>query len=72
MQYGDRILLRHTFTDLFLQIQPIELTAQEGMVAVALNELSTQSIFRFIPSQDIKGFASELVIHGTNLSKFNL
>lgn len=42
------------------------------MVAVALNELSVRSIFRFIPSQDITGFASELLIHGTNLSKFNL
>ena len=72
VQYGDRILLRHTFTDLFLQVQPTELTAQEGMVALALNELSTKSIFRFIPSQDIKSFTSELVIHGTNLSKFNL
>ena len=42
------------------------------MVQVNLGELSNKAILNFIPSQDIKDIASELIIHGSGLSKFNL
>ena len=67
------MLLRHAFTDLFLLVEPTTLTADhEGMVAVRLGELSNKAILNFIPSQDIRDIASELIIHGSGLSKFNL
>ena len=72
IQYGDKILLRHVFTDLFLVIEPNRITDQEGMVRVNLGELSNKAIMNFIPAQDIKEIASELVIHQKGLSKFNL
>ena len=67
------MLLRHAFTDLFLVVEPTTLTAgHEGMVQVQLGELSNKAILNFIPSQDIKDIASELIIHGSGPSKFNL
>ena len=72
IQFGDRILLRHVFTDMFLVIEPNLIIGTEGMVQINLAELSKKAIFSFIPAQDIKGIASELVIHGSGLSKFNL
>ena len=48
------------------------ISSQEGMVQVNLGELSNKAILNIIPAQDIQGIASELVIHGTGLSKFNL
>lgn len=42
------------------------------MVQVQLGELSNKAVLNFIPSQDIRDIASELIIHGSGLSKFNL
>ena len=72
IQYGDKILLRHTFTNLFLIFEPTMLTDQEGMVQINIGELSNKAILNIIPAQDIQGIASELVIHGSGLTKFNL
>ena len=50
IQYGDKILLRHVFTDLFLVIEPNHITDQEGMVRVNLGELSNKAIMNEIYS----------------------
>lgn len=72
VQYGDKILLRHVFTNLFLRIEPTMIAVKEGMVQVILGELSDKSIMNFIQAQDIGSISSELVIHGKGISKFNL
>ena len=72
IQYGDQVLLKHVFTDLYLVIEPNLITGSKGMVQINLAELSNKAIMSLIPAQDIKPIASELAIHESGISKFKL
>jgi len=60
------------FTEKYLRIEPTQMSDDHGYIAITIGDNDPSSWIKFIPSQDMRDFASEMLINTRELNKFNL